>query len=132
MRGTASLSTLQFTQGGNIMHAPSMRTRKIAALSVGPVAILVAGILVWQGSISAFSATTQNVGNNWSTGSVTLTNDSAGVAGFQVQNVTPGHSGSHCIKVTSTSTVPGVVKVYIARLGAQGLENNITVATQIG
>ena len=114
------------------MHAPSIRTRKIAALTAGPVAILVAGLLVWQGSLSAFSAQTQSVGNNWATGSVTLTDDDAGAAAFQIQNVTPGQTGSRCLKVTSDSTVPGIVKVYIARLGAQGLENNITIATQIG
>jgi hypothetical protein len=114
------------------MHAPSMRTRKIAALTAGPVAILVAGLLVWQGSLSAFSAQTQSVGNNWATGSVTLTDDDAGAAAFQIQNVTPGQTGSRCLKVTSDSTVPGIVKTYVARLGAQGLENNITIATQIG
>ncbi|MES2170454.1 MAG: hypothetical protein V4479_06995 [Actinomycetota bacterium] len=114
------------------MHAPSSRTRKIAAFTVGPAAILVAGLLVWQGSVAAFTAQTANVGNNWSTGSVTLSNDSAGVAAFQVQNVTPGQTGTRCLKVTSTSTVPGTVKTYIARLGAQGLENNILVSTQIG
>lgn len=46
--------------------------------------------------------------------------------------MTPGQTGSKCIKVTSTSTVPGIVKLYVARLGAQGLENNITISTQMG
>jgi hypothetical protein len=115
-----------------IMKAPSARTRKIAVIAAGPAAILVAGLLVWQGSISAFSAQTQNVGNNWSTGSVTLSDDDAGAAAFQIVNATPGQTGSKCIKVSSTSTVPGIVKIYVARLGAQGLENNITISTQIG
>ncbi|AMM20170.1 hypothetical protein AX769_08315 [Frondihabitans sp. PAMC 28766] len=114
------------------MHSPSLRTRKLAIFTVGPAAILVAGLLVWHGSVEAFSAQTSNVGNNWSTGSVTLSDDDAGAAAFTVLNVTPGQTGSRCIKVTSTSTVPGIVKTYIARLGAQGLENNITIATQEG
>ena len=114
------------------MHAPTIRTRRIAALSAAPVAILLAGILVWHGSSAAFTAQTRNVGNNWDTGSVTLTDDDLGTAAFQIANVVPGGTGSKCIVVTSTSSVPGVVKIYLARLGAQGLENNITVSTEIG
>lgn len=114
------------------MKAPSARTRRVATIAAGPVAILVAGLLVWQGSVSAFTAQTQNVGSNWSTGSVTLSDDDAGAAAFQITNATPGQTGSKCIKVTSTSTVPGIVKIYVARLGAQGLENNITISTAIG
>jgi hypothetical protein len=101
-------------------------------MTIGPVAIIAAGLLVWRGSVEAFSAQTSNVGNNWSTGSVTLVDDDAGAAAFSVLNVTPGQTGTHCILVTSTSTIPGVVKFYIARLGAQGLEKNITLTGAIG
>ena len=114
------------------MRAPSVRTRKILAMTIGPVAIIAAGLLVWRGSVEAFSAQTGNVGNNWSTGSVTLVDDDAGAAAFTLLNVTPGQTGTHCILVTSTSTVPGVVKFYIARLGAQGLEKNITLTGAMG
>ncbi|HXR43295.1 MAG TPA: hypothetical protein VN759_00725, partial [Pseudolysinimonas sp.] len=55
-----------------------------------------------------------------------------GAAAFQITNATPGQTGSKCILVTSTSTDAGVVKLYLARLGADGLENNITVSTEIG
>lgn len=96
------------------------------------MAILAVGLLVWQGSTAAFTAETRNVGNNWDTGSVTLTDDDLGAAAFQITNATPGQTGSKCITVTSTSSVPGVVKLYLARVGAQGLENNITVTTEIG
>lgn len=46
------------------MRAPSSRTRRIAALTTGPVAVLLAGALVWQGSNAAFSSSTRNAGNN--------------------------------------------------------------------
>jgi hypothetical protein len=114
------------------MHASTVRTRRLVTLIAGPAAALAVGLLVWQGSTAAFTADTRNVGNNWATGSVTLTDDDIGAAAFQIQNATPGQTGSRCIKVTSTSSVPGVVKLYIARVGAQGLENNITVSTEIG
>lgn len=114
------------------MDAPSIRMRRMAAVTAAPLAIVMAGLLVWQGSSAAFTARTQNVGNNWATGSVTLTDDDAGSAAFSLQNVTPGATGSRCLTVTSTSTVPGVVKPYVARLGAQGLESYIYIQMEHG
>ena len=114
------------------MHAPSTRIRRAAVLAVGPAAILIAGLLVWQGSTAAFTAQTRSIGNSWGTGTVSLSDDDLGAAAFQITNATPGQTGSKCILVTSTSTTAGVVKLYLARLGADGLENNITVSTEIG
>jgi hypothetical protein len=114
-----------------VMLAPSIRTRRIMFASGGPVAVLLAGLLVWQGSNAAFTAQTATNNNNWNAGSVVLTND-AGGAMFAVSNVTPGASGSKCIIVTSNSTVPGVVKTYVSALTAGGLESNITVSIQQG
>jgi hypothetical protein len=114
------------------MKKPSSRVRRIATLGTAPVAIIVAGLLVWQGSNAAFTAQTRSVGNNWATGSVTLSDDDAGGAMFQVQNATPGDTGANCITVTSTSNVPGVVKAYLERLGSQGLEDHIIVTTESG
>lgn len=114
------------------MDAPTIRTRRVVALTAAPLAILVAGLLVWQGSNAAFTARTQNVGNNWATGSVTLSDDDTGTAAFSVQNATPGATGSRCLTVTSTSTVAGIVKPYVARLGAQGLESYIFIQMQQG
>ena len=114
------------------MHAPTVRARRFIGLAAAPLAIVVAGLLVWQGSSAAFTAETRNVGSNWATGSVSLTDDDLGAAAFQISNLTPGQTGSKCITVTSTSSTAGVVKLYVARVGAQGLENNITVSTEIG
>jgi hypothetical protein len=101
------------------MHKPTARTRRLATLIIGPTAILVAGLLVWQGSNAAFTATTRNAGNNWATGSVVLSDDSLGAAAFRVTGVTPGQTGSKCLVVTSQSTVPGEVRFYLGTLGAQ-------------
>ncbi|WP_298229455.1 hypothetical protein [Gryllotalpicola sp.] len=114
------------------MNKSVARTRRLATLLVGPTAILVAGLLVWQGSSAAFTATTRNTGNNWETGSVLLSDDDLGAAAFRVTGVTPGQTGSKCLVVTSDSTVPGEVRMYIDTVGAQGLENNITMSIQIG
>jgi hypothetical protein len=114
------------------MHAPTARARQIATLTVGPVAILVAGLFVWQGSTAAFTASTRNSGNNWETGSVVLSDDDQGAAAFRVVGVVPGQTGSKCLVVSSQSNVRGEVRVYLDTLGVQGLENNITVSLQIG
>ncbi len=114
------------------MHTPTARTRRLATMIVGPTAVLVAGLLVWQGSSAAFTADTRNTGNNWQTGSVLLSDDDQGAAAFRVNGLIPGQTGSKCLVVTSESTVAGQVRTYVNNLGAHGLENNITMSFAIG
>ncbi|WEO75809.1 hypothetical protein BJQ94_10465 [Cryobacterium sp. SO2] len=116
------------------MSKPSILTRRIVTVAVGPAAILVAGLMVFQASNAAFSSSTRNPGNSWSTGSVTLTDDDNGTAGFQVTNATPGDTGQKCIVVTASSSVPGIVKAYVQNLSpsAQGLEDYITLIIEQG
>jgi hypothetical protein len=114
------------------MRVPSIRTRRIVSLSAAPVAVLVAGLMVWQGSNAAFSSVTRNIGNSWETGSVALTDDDGGAAMFQVQNVIPGQTGSRCIRVTASSSVPGLVKIYAGDLAADGLEPYIKITIDQG
>jgi hypothetical protein len=116
------------------MRTPSPRTRKIAGLSAAPVAVLVAGLMVWQGSTAAFTATTRNSGNSWATGQVALTDDDAGRAGFTVENLVPGATGERCIVVTSNSTVAGEVRAYTQNLSgsAAGLEDHIDLRVERG
>lgn len=74
------------------------------------------GALVWHASYAAFVGTTSNSGNSWTAGSVTLTDDDAGAAMFDVSGLVPGAStGSpHCITVTYSGDVPASVKLYSA------------------
>ncbi|WP_344119121.1 hypothetical protein [Kocuria aegyptia] len=116
------------------MRTPSPRARKIAGLSSAPIAVLVAGVMVWQGSTAAFTATTRNAGNSWATGQVGLTDDDAGRAGFTVENLVPGQTGEKCILVTSNSTVAGEVRAYTQNLSgsAAGLEDHIDLRVERG
>ena len=108
------------------MNTPSARTRKIAAFGAAPLAILIAGTMVWQGSQAAFTASTRNAGSAWSTGNVKRGDDDLGAAAFHVENIVPGQTGQKCIVVTSGSDVPGVVRAYTQNLiSAKGLENRI-------
>ncbi|NJC24514.1 hypothetical protein BJ994_003590 [Arthrobacter pigmenti] len=116
------------------MNAPSPRIRKVAALSAGPIAVLLAGGMVWQGSQAAFTATTRNAGNAWSTGTVMLTDDDQGRAAFTAEGIVPGDSGQKCIVVTSGSNVPGEVRAYTQNLSesAAGLEDHIIFDVEQG
>lgn len=117
-----------------MIKLPSARVQKVAALSAAPVAVLLAGGLVWSGSQAAFTANTRNSGNSWSTGSVLLTDDDAGRAAFTAEGIVPGQSGQKCIVVTSGSNVPGEVRAYTQNLqtSAQGLERYITFDVEQG
>jgi hypothetical protein len=114
------------------MRTPTARARRIATLTAGPVAILLAGLFVWQASTAAFTAQTRNSGSNWETGSVVLSDDDQGAAAFRVTGALPGQTGTKCIVVTSQSNVPGEVRLYVSQVGALGLENNITLVLEIG
>jgi len=114
------------------MRAPSTRIRKILLWGSGPVAVLLAGLMVWQGSEAAFTAETYNAGNNWNTGTVALTNDGTGGAMFSLQNLVPMQTGSHCITVTATTSVAGVVKTYFSNTTPNGLQNNLTLKVEQG
>lgn len=92
--------------------APSSRATRIAKWSTIPAALILSGVLVSQASHSAFSATTDNPGNNWSSGTVALRDDDQGVAMFEVTNLKPGDTGTKCITVTSDGTLPSDVKLY--------------------
>jgi hypothetical protein len=113
------------------MRTPSTRTRKLLLFSSGPVAILLAGLMVWQGSEAAFSSETFNAGNNWQAGSVTLSNDGTGGAMFSVGSLVPDDTATHCIVVTAIG-VPGIVKAYTTDNVQDGLENNITMKIEQG
>ena len=88
-------------------------TRKhLVAGAAVPAAILLSGGVVWQSSYSAFSATTSNPTNNWSSGTVALTDDDSNTALFTATNLKPGATGVKCIAVTSTGSLPAAVKLY--------------------
>jgi len=116
------------------MRSPSSGAGRIVVSLAGPVAIVVGAAMIWQASNEAFSSTTRNSGNNWSTGQVALTDDDAGTARFQVSNMLPGQTDTKCITVTATTSVPGVVKGYAlnAVRSPVGLEDHVKVTADEG
>jgi hypothetical protein len=116
------------------MRSPSKRMTKLTASMAAPVAMLAASAMIWQASNAAFSSTTRNSGNNWSTGTVALSDDDAGSARFQVANMLPGQTDTKCIKVTADVSVAGVVKGYALNAvgAASGLASHVMITVDDG
>lgn len=114
------------------MSAATRRPRRThaRAITVGAVAtgLLASGALVWGASYSAFSATTTNPTNNWSAGTVSLSDDDSNTAMFTAANLVPGSTGSQCIAVTSSGSAASAVKLYgTAPTTTKALANSLNV-----
>ncbi len=110
-KGRFGRSTAPSSQDVEI--SPSTRVRTVAKWGVVPVALMTSGLMVWQSSYSAFSSTTVNPTNNWSSGTVALSDDDTNVAMFTASGLKPGSPGTKCIAVTSTGTLASAVKMYV-------------------
>ena len=91
---------------------PSRKVATIVSLVAVPVALAASGLVVAQSSYSAYSATTVNPSSNWATGTVALTDDDNNTAAFTASNLKPGSTGTRCIVVSSTGSLPSAVKLY--------------------
>ena len=88
--------------------------------AIAPVSgLLAAGLLVWQGSTAAFTATTNNTADSWATGKLKLQNNGGGASYadttanlFAETAIKPGVSGVKCITVESTGSLAGTLKMY--------------------
>lgn len=93
------------------MHITSRHGRTAAWIAF-PLAVVASGALIATASYAAFSDTTDNAGNAWRTGAVSLTDDDEGAALFDTDTLVPGEGGSNCITVTAETTNPTTVKLY--------------------
>ena len=96
-----------------------MRTRSVALrslLAAVPVGLLLAGALVWQSTAAAFTASTENAGNTWQAGNVTISNSAPATALFDPTAdgyLRPGSNGSKCIRVDYTGNLPASIRLSV-------------------
>ncbi|MBN9609082.1 MAG: hypothetical protein J0I11_07165 [Actinobacteria bacterium] len=122
------------------MPGPNDKTRRWMRAAAIPAALAVSALIVWQASYSAFSGTTDSPGNQWSTGSVSLQNDTTGSYAttgtlmFNPGAVAPGDSGSWCVNVKNNGTTAGTagnpIKFFAplpANLSTNTLAQNLTL-----
>lgn len=114
---------------------PTPRVARWLKWATIPAALGVSALIVAQSSYAAFSATTSNPTNNWTAGTVALSDDDANSAMFTVTGLKPGSTGQKCIVVTSTGNLPSTVKLYgtnAATTNALSASINLTVVQGTG
>ena len=108
-------------------------SRKRPGLGILAGAVLLTGAFIVTASIAAFSDTTDNPGNNWSTGTVILKDDDGGsTALFTVTNMAPLDVVTNCIVVTYEGTLlPADVVLYGVSAGT-GLDAYLDLTVDEG
>jgi len=100
------------------------RRRRFVRATAPAFGLLAAGLLVWQGSYAAFSATTQDNTNTWSSATLSLTNDGGVAAAYAATttatfggaNLKPGSTATTCLTVKSVGTSAGSMAMYESAL----------------
>jgi len=87
--------------------------RKSQKLLLSTLVVGAMGSLAALGVFGLFSATTQNSGNEISSGTVVLGDNDAGSSLFNITGAKPGDSWTRCIKVTYNGSLPAQVHLYM-------------------
>jgi predicted ribosomally synthesized peptide with SipW-like signal peptide len=94
--------------------AHRQRPRSAAKLGLTMLVVALLGAVAAIGTWSAFSSTTQNPGNTFAAGTVSLTDNDNPVDSpmFTMSNMVPGSTDTGCIKVSYTGTLTSNVRLY--------------------
>lgn len=106
------------------------RKRHSNALTI-LVALMAVAMLTMEGSRAAFSATTENNGNQFTAGTVTISDDDTGSVMFDVAAIVPAVPQVRCINVTYSGSATADVRLY-ATLNAAALAPYLMTAIDIG
>ena len=88
----------------------------------------IAGSLAAFGVFSAFSSQTSNPGNNFSAGTVNISDNDGDVAAYNVSSAKPGSTQSECIRVVYTGSLDSDVHLYTPEaIGSLGPYVNLTI-----
>ena len=100
----------------------------LSALVVGAL-----GSLTTLGAYGLFTATTQNAGNEITSGTVEFSDNDSGSALYNITAARPGDTTTKCIKTTYTGSLPAAVRIYSPSSPgplAQYVDLTITQGTQ--
>ena len=96
-------------------HASNRSTARVLAAAL---AALLVSFLVIDRSAAAFQATSENAGNTFTPGRVTLTDDDAGAPLFDLPAIVPGQVEENCIELQYAGSVfPATVRLTGAGSG---------------
>lgn len=113
------------------VEAGQRELRRGAKIGLTMLILALLGAVVGFGTFSAFSATTDNPGNAFQAGTVSLTDDDSGSAMLSLSNARPGDSDTGCIVVTYTGTLPSSVRLY-GTTGGTGLDQYLDLTVTRG
>lgn len=118
------------------MRTRSNAARTLLAIAI-PVGLVLSAAVVWQSTAAAFTASTDNSGNSWQTGSVVLTNNQGATALFDTTRdgaLKPGSTRSGCIRVDYTGTLPANIRLYVTTpvSGATTLDPYLVTSVERG
>lgn len=112
----------------------SRRGAWAVALAV-PVGLLASGALVWQASYAAFTATTDNTGNSWSTGTVVLADNDGGSALWTTAGLGPlehGSTDTSCITVSYSGNLAATIDLSATASGTLAPDLDVVIETGTG
>jgi predicted ribosomally synthesized peptide with SipW-like signal peptide len=96
------------------------------------IAACAAGLATY-GTFSAFSATTQNDGNQIAAGTVNIAENLGGGFLYQVSNVGPGVTTEKCVQVTYSGSLDSNVKLYVPTAPAtRTLDQYVNLQIDVG
>jgi hypothetical protein len=93
-------------------------------------AVLASCLLVVQASRAASTASLETPDNAWRTGIVEIDTDSGASALFQATRIVPGQTGSNCLVVDYSGSLPASVRMWADTSGA--LASSLAVTIQEG
>lgn len=97
-----------------ITHDDGRRDRLGTIVIAGVVGLALVAVMVTRTSAAVFTASVDNTGNYFHGGTVTLGDNDANAAMFEIAAMDPGETYTSCINVeySGTITSPSAVKVY--------------------
>lgn len=113
------------------MRKATRRLGRLSGFIAAGVAIVATGSGVMAASYSTFSSTTDSPANQWKSGTLALTDDDASSALFTADQTQL--TGVKCIKVSSTGTYSGAVRLYSTAYSNPGsLAEHINLKIDMG
>jgi hypothetical protein len=109
------------------------RVSKWMKLALSALVVGVLGSFATLGVYGVWSATTQNSGNELSSGTVELSDNDSGAALYNATGIRPGETFTRCIKTTYAGSLPALIRLYSPSSPgplAQYIELTITQGTQ--
>jgi len=119
------------------VHHRAPRARRTVLPVAVPVGLVMSLAVTWGSTHAAFTASTDNVGNSWQTGSVVLADSDSEAALFSTTTdsaLKPGSTRSRCIRLDYTGSLPADIHMYAGtpNAGATTLDPYLVMSVEWG